>query len=154
MTIGDNIKRIRKEKGLTQKQLGSLCQMADSAIRRYELGKARPKLETIYKIATGLDVPVRMLVDKCGPEYELGSQPAISDTSRSGSGYAWDDWLHANNIHFMKYKMNGREGMLIKLADTKEFHFLTEDQTKQLPQLSIEQTRLLIKAMSAANKKP
>ncbi len=54
----------------------------------------------------------------------------------------------------MKYKMNGREGMLIKLADTKEFHFLTEDQTKQLPQLSIEQTRLLIKAMSAANKQP
>ncbi len=43
MTIGENIKRIRKEKGLTQKQLGSLCQMADSAIRRYELGKARPK---------------------------------------------------------------------------------------------------------------
>ncbi len=35
MTIGENIKRIRKEKGLTQKQLGSLCQMADSAIRRY-----------------------------------------------------------------------------------------------------------------------
>ena len=63
MTIGENIKRIRKEKGLTQKQLGSLCQMADSAIRRYELGKARPKLETIHKIATGLGVPVRMLVD-------------------------------------------------------------------------------------------
>lgn len=153
MTIGENIKRIRKEKGLTQKQLGGLCHMADSAIRRYELGKAHPKLETIHKIARGLDVPVYMLVDKCGPEYELGSQHILPDTSRSGSGYAWDDWLNANNIHFMKYKMDGREGTLIKLADTKEFHFLTEDQTKQLPLLSIEQTRLLIKGMSAANKK-
>lgn len=153
MTIGENIKRIRKEKGLTQRQLGNLCHMADSAIRRYELGKARPKLETIHKIAKGLDVPVHVLVNKCGPEYELGSQRTISGSNHAGSGYAWDDWLHANNIHFMKYKMNGCEGMLLKLADTKEFHFLTEEQIKLLPQLSIEQTKLLIKAMSAANSK-
>ncbi len=43
MTIGENIKRIRKEKHLTQKELGHLCGMADSAIRRYELGKSTPK---------------------------------------------------------------------------------------------------------------
>ena len=35
MSVGENIKRIRKEKGLTQKQLGELCGLADSAIRRY-----------------------------------------------------------------------------------------------------------------------
>lgn len=58
MTIGENIKRIRQEKGLTQKQLGNLCNpsMADSAIRRYEAGKANPKIETIQKIADALNV--------------------------------------------------------------------------------------------------
>lgn len=56
MTVGENIKRIRKKKGLTQKQLGALCGLADSAIRRYELGGANPKIETIQKIARALEV--------------------------------------------------------------------------------------------------
>lgn len=59
-TIAENIKRIRKEKGLTQKQLGDLCTppMADSAIRRYEIGKANPKTETLSKIARALGVTI------------------------------------------------------------------------------------------------
>ena len=63
-TIGENIKRIRKEKGLTQKQLGDLCNppMADSAIRRYEIGKANPKMETLQKIAAALNIKLSELV--------------------------------------------------------------------------------------------
>lgn len=59
-TVAENIRRIRKEKSLTQKQLGDLCDppMADSAIRRYELGKANPKIETLSKIAHALDVTI------------------------------------------------------------------------------------------------
>ena len=34
MTIGEKIKFLRQKKGLTQKQLGALCGMADSAIRK------------------------------------------------------------------------------------------------------------------------
>lgn len=56
--IGENIKRIRKEKRLTQKQLGEKCTppMQDSAIRRYESGKSNPTLETIKRIAEALEV--------------------------------------------------------------------------------------------------
>lgn len=56
MSIGENIKQFRTKNGLTQKQLGEKCGMADSAIRRYELGKANPKIETLQKIADALDV--------------------------------------------------------------------------------------------------
>lgn len=58
MTIGEKIRRIRKERNLTQKQLGDLCGMADSAIRRYEIGKGNPKFETLERIAKALRVPV------------------------------------------------------------------------------------------------
>lgn len=58
MTIGEKIRRIRKERSLTQKQLGDLCGMADSAIRRYEIGKGNPKFETLERIAKALRVPV------------------------------------------------------------------------------------------------
>lgn len=63
MTVGENIKRIRKEKGLTQKQLAEKCGMYESQVRRYELGKANPKLETIRKIAKALDVDVWELIE-------------------------------------------------------------------------------------------
>ena len=54
MPTGTKIKEIRKQKGLTQKQLGDLCGIADSNIRKYENGKQNPKIETLQKIATAL----------------------------------------------------------------------------------------------------
>ena len=58
---GDMIRKYRTEKGLTQKKLGELCNIADSAIRRYEAGNANPKIETLQKIADALDIPVNRL---------------------------------------------------------------------------------------------
>lgn len=63
MPTGTKIKEIRKQKGLTQKQLGDLCGMADSAIRRYENGNANPKIETLQKIADALEIPTDYLLD-------------------------------------------------------------------------------------------
>lgn len=56
MTVGENIKRIRKEKGLTQKELGELCNINEANIRKYESGRQNPKIETIDKIADALGV--------------------------------------------------------------------------------------------------
>ena len=54
--LGENIKFFRKQKGLTQKGLGDLCNMADSVIRRYESGKFTPKDDNLTKIANALGV--------------------------------------------------------------------------------------------------
>lgn len=56
MTIGECIRAARKKAGLTQKQLGELCGIAEPTIRRYELGKLNPKRETLQKIAEPLGV--------------------------------------------------------------------------------------------------
>lgn len=63
MTIGEKIKAVRIKKGLTQKQLGERCGMADSAIRRYELGGALPKIGTLRRIASALEVPLYEISD-------------------------------------------------------------------------------------------
>lgn len=56
METGELIKAARKSRGLTQKQLGDLCGMADSAIRRYESGKGNPTQKTLQRIASALQV--------------------------------------------------------------------------------------------------
>ena len=63
MNIGDKIKKLRINKGLTQKQLGDLCGIADSAIRRYESGKVTPKLNTLKKLSYALDISINELAD-------------------------------------------------------------------------------------------
>lgn len=58
MTKGELIRELRKYRGLTQKELGNLCKIAESTIRSYELGRLNPKYETLVKITDGLDINI------------------------------------------------------------------------------------------------
>ena len=62
MTVGERIKKIRLEKGLTQKQLAEKCGLFDSTIRKYESGRQNPKIETVEKIANALGVETSELL--------------------------------------------------------------------------------------------
>ncbi len=57
-SIGENIKRIRKEKGYSQKQLAEKLVTTPQNLAQYENGKRIPKIETIQKIANALDCDV------------------------------------------------------------------------------------------------
>jgi len=62
MTTGEKIKAHRLDRGLTQKSLAELCGMIEPTIRKYESGRANPKLETLKKIANALEVSVNDLL--------------------------------------------------------------------------------------------
>jgi len=52
----DNIKRIRKEKGISQEKLAEACNTATSYIGLMEIYRNVPKLSTIERIAEALEV--------------------------------------------------------------------------------------------------
>jgi transcriptional regulator with XRE-family HTH domain len=52
----DNIKRIRKEKGISQEKLAEACDTATSYIGLMEIYRNVPKLSTIDRIASALGV--------------------------------------------------------------------------------------------------
>jgi transcriptional regulator with XRE-family HTH domain len=63
--VVDNIKRIRKEKGISQEKLAEACNTATSYIGLMEIYKNVPKLSTIERIANALDVdPLVLFIDK------------------------------------------------------------------------------------------
>lgn len=84
MPTGSKIKEIRQQKGFTQKQLGDMCGMADSAIRRYENGKANPKIETLQKIANALEVPLYDLLVSTGIENIDGMSTPVLTINTEG----------------------------------------------------------------------
>lgn len=63
MTTGQKIRSLRKTKKLTQKQLGQMSGIDEANIRKYELDRQNPKIETLEKIASALDVPLAVLVE-------------------------------------------------------------------------------------------
>jgi transcriptional regulator with XRE-family HTH domain len=63
MNLGENIKRLRKEKGWSQTQLAKKVGCHLSNITRIETGKYVPALETVTQIAKILDVPIDYLVN-------------------------------------------------------------------------------------------
>ncbi|WP_459195781.1 helix-turn-helix domain-containing protein [Wukongibacter baidiensis] len=62
--LGSRIKEHRKKLGLLQPELGGAINVAKSNISYYEIGKSRPNVETLYKIANVLGVSIDYLLGR------------------------------------------------------------------------------------------
>lgn len=65
--VGENVRRLRREKELTQQQLGYLTQTNSTYIVRLEHGRSNPSLLKLESIANALGTEVWKL---CLPEKE------------------------------------------------------------------------------------
>ena len=63
MSVGENIRRYRKLRGMTQAQLAEAIGLTEGAVRHYESGIRAVKLEMIESIAEALGVSVNALKD-------------------------------------------------------------------------------------------
>ena len=75
----DNIRRIRKEKGITQEKLAEYCGTSASYIGLMETYKNIPKLATIERIAEALNVPAGVLFaeKETEPDADAEEQKAV-----------------------------------------------------------------------------
>lgn len=71
MTVGQNIRALRKKKGLTQAQLGKLCGVTGPMLSGYERGETLPKKKVLESIAKALEVPASRLTEL--PEHGRAS---------------------------------------------------------------------------------
>lgn len=67
MDTGKIIKTLRKEKGITQQELGKRMGISQQQVAQYETGKLKPKLETLGRIAEALQVPRSSLLVDMSP---------------------------------------------------------------------------------------
>lgn len=61
-TFPENLKRIRKERGLSQKMLADMLGISQASISYYELSVEYPTIDKVYDIARVLEVPVDELI--------------------------------------------------------------------------------------------
>lgn len=62
MTIGENIKKYRKMKKMTQKQLSDLINKGIRTLQKYENDDITPPIKVLYDIAYALQVPIKNII--------------------------------------------------------------------------------------------
>ena len=132
MTVGEKIRKVRKEKGFTQKQLGELCQMNEVQIRQYELGKANPKIETVNKIASALGEPLNCFLD-------ISVKEVIEDTTKAISFKEYLGIL-GYEVHESPYN----DKWVIHIKDSDADVYISSEEMNTLERTTIENIDLRI----------
>lgn len=91
--LGNNLKKARKNKNLTQKELANRLGLSVITIQNYENGRREPGLNVIYDIALQLDVTISELL---GDENIENIEDTLSFTA-CFSVYL-DEYIKINNI--------------------------------------------------------
>ena len=95
-----NLKKLRKAKDMTQKQLGALCDISESMVSNLESGKKSPSFETLLKLAEALDCSVADILgeERKAPEItaDFVSFPVMGEVAAGYDHYAVQDWTEGN----------------------------------------------------------
>lgn len=75
----NRIREIRKQRGLTMKQLGKIVDLAESTISQYETGKRQPDNETLLKLSEYFGVTVGYLLGAENETVPAAPQKDILD---------------------------------------------------------------------------
>lgn len=73
MNIGENIRKIRKAKGMTMKELGQKIDISEQGVGNYERGDRQPNIDILIKISKALDTPIAYIL------FDSDSENTIDD---------------------------------------------------------------------------
>ena len=62
VSMGKQVRKYRKKKGWNQSDLADAVKMSNTTISHIEVGKGKPELNTVVRIANALDVTLDMLL--------------------------------------------------------------------------------------------
>jgi transcriptional regulator with XRE-family HTH domain len=111
MEIGGRIKQLRKQKGMTLKDLSAKIDMSVSFISDIENEKSLPSLKRCKEIAHGLNVSVSSLLGEKTQENSISSNDGEYNITFTGSDaerlsdllYDFDEWRNEDRKELISY---------------------------------------------------
>jgi predicted transcriptional regulator/DNA-binding XRE family transcriptional regulator len=85
VTFGQQLRHLRRARGLTLTELGERVGRAPSALSLLENGRREPKLSLIEQLATALSVPVSELLSRQPPSRRAQLEIALADAQQDPS---------------------------------------------------------------------
>lgn len=134
MSISENIKFYRNEKGLTQQELADKIGKSINSVKKYESGYTNPPIEVINKIASALDVSINQLI---GKKRKTITQEIIENVINEG--YTLEKLSEDADIPLneLKYMFENKTGYSI-LSFKKLYKFLNISDEKMAENLMLD----------------
>ncbi len=76
--IGNRIKKLREQRGMTQEQLAKLVSLSQQTIDHYEKGRARPSIDTVNLLADVFSVSADYLLSRTDDPYPDNKKTLLS----------------------------------------------------------------------------
>ncbi|PPA69058.1 helix-turn-helix domain-containing protein [Jeotgalibacillus proteolyticus] len=80
--FGDNLRRIREERNISQKELAIQARLGLQTIEKYEASIRVPDTRTILRLSTVLDVPASELLERESKRNSMGNDTEIEKLIR------------------------------------------------------------------------
>jgi transcriptional regulator with XRE-family HTH domain len=120
--LGDTIYRLRKEKGLSQAELGDLVGVSNKAVSKWETYEANPDISSLSLLAKALGVSIEELLTDVKPEK----------TPNETSDEKLNETCKGEAMHEDAYKEANVFGLLGVEIDTLEkYEFCSNKKTKK-----------------------
>jgi transcriptional regulator with XRE-family HTH domain len=142
MTTGERIKKVRKQKGMTQKELADKLGITNNSLSRYEIGERQPPVDMLEKIANALGVQMWELLYDGNIEFNNNVEKditemtpeeqaevfkklpeALNDTTKKLREIVYEAYAQSPEPLLLYYEKLNREG---KIEATKRTQELTE----------------------------
>lgn len=177
MTTGELIKELRNKKGLTQKQLQEMTGINEADIRKIENNRRNPRDATLKKIADALEVDYKRLKYAEYDDMTMGSLhelleyldlPWLKDQGPTPSDDVKEILDKVSDVvkETATKEINRRQSGLMDALEDFDIvingtsvsfdgstYELTSEQLEQLPDMSIEQIKALIRSLAKSNKR-
>lgn len=114
MSVGENIRYFRKKANLTQEQLAKKMGVSAQMIYKWENGKSNPKIETVRKIASALDISSFELNNGLIFGNELEKILREISSEKNISYDIISQIFHSCDIHDTIHEFNGESPNLVK----------------------------------------
>ncbi|AFS40480.1 helix-turn-helix domain-containing protein [Leuconostoc gelidum] len=84
--VGENLKKVRIEKNMTLDNVAEMTGVSKPTLHNIETGKTSPSIDNLWKISSGLGIPINYFFSKAGIDFELVTQSDLHmiDTENIG----------------------------------------------------------------------
>lgn len=79
MTMGERIKMLREQRGITQSDLAEICKVSDKAVSTWENGRNIPRMGAIQRMADYFGIPKSAIIENIAPPVNAIRTPVLGN---------------------------------------------------------------------------
>jgi len=130
----NRIKELRKQMGITQKELANHLQIADSTLSYWEMGKYEPDNDALMKLSRFFKVPIDYILSGDFIKWNIDGDSA---TYHNADGMRLSDSDMSVSEPNMTYFLNTDFGDMQSAFNRAEFKSMTQEEIEMLAEYAV-----------------